>query len=318
MVAAHRHTTLSPAICKTAREQSQSRLADCAVPGWERRSGPPAKGEQVSSHPQSRRFGSSALRTSEHPAREKSKQKTRGCDRNKTLSPTNPVFPVISLPPLGWGPHPLPGPTQSSPTGRAGWGGWDAAGGRAGPATALAINSFHMHTALPNHPLPTLTYQHTYSSPCEGPKQHRGCSAPPPPPPGAAAPVSCHPSWDGVPRAPRHPQGCGEPEVLVLQLCCSSKLANTHPKCGGQRWQTPSNLLLIGSPVVLLIPHCPHPPRTSCRTSPSMRTRSNPPGSNPHHPFPPTSNSVLTTPPPPPLPCPLYDKTSQIRGWERV
>lgn len=123
-------------------------------------------------------------------------------------------------------------------------------------------------------------------------------SPPPPPPPGAAAPVSCHPSWDGVPRAPRHPQGCGEPEVLVLQLCCSSKLANTHPKCGGQRWQTPSNLLLIGSPVVLLIPHCPHPPRTSCRTSPSMRTRSNPPGSNPHHPFPPTSNSVLTTPPP--------------------
>ena len=113
-------------------------------------------------------------------------------------------LPVISLPPLGWGPDLPPGPTRSSHTGPAGWGGRGAAGGRAGPATALAINSFHMHAALPNRPLPALTYQHTYSSACGGPKQHRGRLAP-----GAPVPASCSPSWDGVLRAPHSAWGCG-------------------------------------------------------------------------------------------------------------
>lgn len=234
MVSAHQCTTPSSGTCEPAQEQSQSRLLHlwgmfCRMslskgqevpsisphlpaahppvpcqPGDDAL-GPPGKGEQGSIHPQNTGFASSDLPPLQTSCSGETQTENRGMRSKQRSQPNQPRLPVIAFPPLGWGPDPQPGPTQSSHTGPAGWGGRGAAGGRAGPATALAINSFHMHAAaLPNRPLPAPTYQHTYSSACEGPKRRRGCSDP-----GALAPASCGPSWDGVPPAPRGPQGCG-------------------------------------------------------------------------------------------------------------
>lgn len=177
--------------------------------------------------------------------------------------------------------RPAPLPLSAGPPAeqqhRPGWlGRQQRCGRQSGACSSPAANSFHMHR---------LTQQHTYPAHGWGLEHHRGAWC-------WVLPTAAPPGM-GSHEPPMVPAAVGSSRCPFCSCVTGPELlqdpqdSKTHPQCGHQCWQPPLNLLFVGSPVFLFIPHCPHPLWPLCHDSLPVRTRPNPPGSNPRQPFPP-------------------------------